>query len=290
MESVVEFPANLPMDISNFLRDPSEREWSGPFTFIHAADSQLGLIDKFIRRKDNPGWEEEMHLVTQAIKEINEMNPKPRFFVLGGDMVDANPMGDELEVHRAQYLDFVKLFQHLDPEIKLVCVCGNHDVCDCPTKRTMEIYHEEFGPDFFSFWAGGVKFTVLNSQYFKSPDKVQDAVSHQEDFINTIEDPTAVHSVIFQHYPFFIGCGDEDDIEYLNIEKYVRIPLLERLEKAGVRYVFSGHWHRNGGAVYNDIEQVVTAALGGTYDNVPSGYRIVHVDKDEITHEFICID
>ena len=58
------------------------------------------------------------------------------------------------------------MYKDLDPEIPLVCVCGNHDVGEEPTKETIEGYAKSFGDDYFSFWHGGVKFMVINSQYF----------------------------------------------------------------------------------------------------------------------------
>ncbi len=37
-------PACLPnMDITNFLEDPDEKVWKGPFTFIQGADTQFGM-------------------------------------------------------------------------------------------------------------------------------------------------------------------------------------------------------------------------------------------------------
>jgi len=98
-----------------------------------------------------------------------------------------------LQVRNEQYADFAKVFKKLDPEIKLICVCGNHDVGDEPTKDTVQIYRKQFGPDFFSFWCGGVKFVVLNSQYFKTPQFVPEEVARQASFMETIADPSAKH-------------------------------------------------------------------------------------------------
>ena len=42
---------------------------------------------------DNGGdeWEQEIRLTEQAIQAINKMNPKPRFFVVCGDLIHAMP-------------------------------------------------------------------------------------------------------------------------------------------------------------------------------------------------------
>jgi len=63
-------------------------------------------------------------------------------------------------------VDFQQVFEDLHPAIPLVCVCGNHDIGDSPTVATVAQYRNEFGDDFFSFWVGGCKFLVINSQYF----------------------------------------------------------------------------------------------------------------------------
>lgn len=98
-----------------------------------------------------------------------------------------------MEIRERQYADFVKVFKNLDPEIKLICVCGNHDVGDDPTEETVAIYRKQFGPDYYSFWVAGVKFIVLNSQYFKSPACVPEETANQLKFMDTISDSNAKH-------------------------------------------------------------------------------------------------
>jgi len=187
----------LPMMISELFPASAEedaKKWNGPFTFIHAADCQLGMIEKHILKKTNPKWEVDMIHLRCAVNMINKISPKPKFMVLGGDMVDTPPYEDVMEIHKAQYEDFVRCMEELDPEIKLIVVCGNHDVGDVPTELTMNTYKSEFGPDYFSFWVGGVKFTVTNSQYFKCPEAVPMESHMQDEFLNNIRDDNAVHS------------------------------------------------------------------------------------------------
>jgi len=114
---------------------------------------------------------------------------------------------------------------------------GNHDVDDVPTPATISVYHEQFGPDFFSFWVGGIKFTVLNSQYWKSPETVPEHYQNQQNFLGTIPDPNAKHSVVFQHIPFFISDPDEEDVKFLNIEKVHRFPVMDQLESGGKTFL-----------------------------------------------------
>ena len=64
------------------------------------------------------------------------------------------------------------MFAELRSDIPLICVCGNHDVGNIPTKESVEEYRRNFGDDFFSFWVGGVKFIVINTQYYENSTKV----------------------------------------------------------------------------------------------------------------------
>lgn len=68
-----------------------EQQWSGPFTFIQAADTQLGLIDRYLLKIEDFNWDKEKALCRESIRRINEMKPKPKFYVICGDMLDAYP-------------------------------------------------------------------------------------------------------------------------------------------------------------------------------------------------------
>ncbi|XP_032430555.1 serine/threonine-protein phosphatase CPPED1 isoform X3 [Xiphophorus hellerii] len=76
------------------LTEEAERQWTGPFCFVQAADPQLGLM-KAWRIGDAVGggdeWEEEVALTKQAVAGVNQLRPRPRFMVLCGDLVHAMP-------------------------------------------------------------------------------------------------------------------------------------------------------------------------------------------------------
>jgi len=281
-------------DISSFQNDASEQEWKGPFTFICAADTQYGMIDQYWLKRPltDQYWDKEIKLSRESIQRINRMNPKPKFYIICGDMLDAFPYDEEGEENcqrRAlQYNDFVEVFKELDPSVKLVCVCGNHDIGNIPTEESLETYSKQFGPDLFSFWVGGVKFVVLNSQYFMSPEALPTQTKRQIEFISeSIADPKAKHVVVFQHIPFFLENPDEPTDKYFNLEKELRLTVLDKLINAGVRYVFCGHFHRNAGGFYKNLELVVTSALGCPLGNDPSGFRVVNVSEERISHEYV---
>ena len=201
--------------------DPEERKWEGDFTFVQGADCQFGLIDRYIFKKEIPNWDKEIKLSEAAIEQINGLVPKPKFFVICGDMLDAFPyaglyfldplsccscwksfkyfcvynVGKERELRNEQLADFHKVYSKVDPEIPLICVCGNHDVGDIPTKENVQIYREQFGEDFFIFWKAGVRFVVLNSQYYMNSDDVEEELAKQNALVNSLKNESgAVHT------------------------------------------------------------------------------------------------
>lgn len=169
----------------------NEGEWKGDFFFVQGSDSQFGMIDSYVNRNPNPGWSEEIELCEKAVAAINRMQPSPRFFIICGDLVDAMPGKVAFWNQKAlkinlkrnfsgvsykaeQIRDFKKVFSKLDPKIPLLCVCGNHDIGDIPDRDSVQMYRRDFGDDFYSFWVGGCRFIVLNSQYYVDSSKVQD--------------------------------------------------------------------------------------------------------------------
>ena len=88
----------------------------------------------FLKKNQIEGYDLKIsknHMVTwseNAIVELlNRMSPKPAFFIVCGDLVDAFP--DKWpEIRSEQEKDFFKVFSKLNTDIPLLCVCGNHDV------------------------------------------------------------------------------------------------------------------------------------------------------------------
>ena len=65
----------------------------------------------------------------------------------------------------------------------IVCVCGNHDVGNRPTKDTIANYKSTFGDDYFSFWHNGVHFIVLNSQLYEDCSLTKDLAEAQDNWL-----------------------------------------------------------------------------------------------------------
>ncbi|XP_072043381.1 serine/threonine-protein phosphatase CPPED1-like [Amphiura filiformis] len=270
------------------LDQDKEGTWQGPFCFIQAADCQYGMIDDW-EEKASQGWEREIQLTRDAIAAANRMEPKPKFFVMCGDLVNAFPGEAKRE---EQERSFLEEFAKIDPSIPLVCVCGNHDLGNTPTRDTVQDFRDKFGDDYFSFWAGGVRFLVLNSQYYEDPSLVMELKKKQDTWLDkelaAAQSSGCKHLVVIQHIPWFLKDGEEED-DYFNINRDVRIPMLDKLHKAGVQYIFCGHYHRNAGGDYKGMQLIVTSALGCPLGEAKSGLRVVKVTEEAITHQYYAV-
>jgi len=302
----------------------SQGEWTGPYFFIQGADTQFGMIESFAEGLDergwskSGGWQAEIRILSALIDKLNAMQPKPRFFIICGDLVDAYPMDEPRRTN--QETDFKATLCKLDASIPVVCVCGNHDVGDRPTASDIQRYTDEFGDDYFDFWLGGVHYLVVNSQLYKDPSLVPTLALEQEAWLertlnfsssscenespsscstpssiplspsSTSSSSSSRHTVSFMHIPPFLVTPDEPDDVYFNLPSERRAPLLRKLYDGGIRKVFCGHYHRNAGGTYRDLEVIVTSAVGAQLGTDVSGARIVRVLEKEIRHQYYAID
>lgn len=262
----------------------NESKFEGPFEFIQSADCQYGLIDAYIKQLKKPGWDEENRLTELLVDEINNMVSKPQFMVICGDLANAYP-GDP--VRQDQVRDFKRIFGKLNPQVELLCVCGNHDIGNEPTESGLAEYKRDFGDDYYYFVLNGVLFIVINSQFYESRRLMQDYAGEQDRWLETLlaECKNFKYSIVFQHIPWFLAEPQEDD-EYFNINKDIRLHWLDKFVRAGVSKIMCGHYHRNAGGWYKGMEQVVTSAIGGQLGADKSGYRMVRVGHDSIEHTY----
>ncbi|XP_010848987.1 PREDICTED: serine/threonine-protein phosphatase CPPED1 isoform X3 [Bison bison bison] len=213
-----------------------EREWKGPFYFIQGADPQFGLMKAWATGDcDNGGdeWEQEIRLAEQAVQAINKLNPKPKFFVLCGDLVHAMP---GRPWRKEQTEDLQRVLRTVDSDIPLVLVSGNHDVGNVPTPETIAEFQRTWGDDYFSFWVGGVLFLVLNSQFLydasRCPALKQEHDHWLDQQLRTAGQRACRHAVVFQHIPLFLQSIGEDD-DYFNLTKSVRKEMADKFVEAG---------------------------------------------------------
>lgn len=268
----------------------NEESWEGPYMFVVGTDPQYGMIDTMAGKKDI-GWDQEVELTRKAIQAVNAMAPRPKFFVVCGDLVQCTP-GEYLRDE--QEADFIKEFSKLNSDIPLVLVSGNHDVGRIPDAASIACYTERFGDDYYSFWAGGVRFLVLNTQLYDNDSKAKEIRAQHDEWLlkelETMKTSGCKHAVVFQHIPWFLQKPDEEKV-YFNIEKEFRLQMLEKFNDAGVKVVFSGHQHQNDGGFYKGLEQVVTSAMGWQQRAADTpGIRIVKVKEEGITHQYYEMD
>jgi len=299
-----------------------EERWSGEFTFVQAADTQLGFMaDPSWGGKDADDWSEEILLAERLVRCTNALVPKPKFLCVCGDLVHSLPEGilapspavvkyaNDARVKR-QNEDFKRIMCGLDEEIPLVCVCGNHDVGDRPTEESLARYRAMYGPDYRAFWCGGVRMIVLNSQLLNdNADAVIEAAAQDtwlESELESITITPAKHALVFQHIPWFLDREDEPQ-QYFNLSVELREKWLPKMQRAGINAVFCGHYHRNANAWTDDaaLELVVTSAVGkqltaqevalnksagssgGDFEGYSgSGMRVVTVGEERVHHRF----
>jgi len=268
-----------------------DTKWTSPFYFIQGADLQMGMIQSYLEKNPVPGWEKEIELGERAVEILNKMRPKPKFFVMCGDLCHAFP-DEEPEIRQRQEADFKKIFEKLDPEIPFICLSGNHDVSNQPTMETIELYKSSFGDDYFSFWCGGVRFLVLNTQYFEDASKVPELAQKHEQWLNEELDfakQAGSRVIVLQHIPWFLRDPDEE-ANYFSIKPNIRHVWLEKFKNSGVVHVFAGHLHRNAGGSYHGMPVTTTTALGAQLgDDVP-GLRIVKVWEQKVEQAFYSLD
>mmetsp|Transcript_17505 Transcript_17505/g.28331 ORF Transcript_17505/g.28331 Transcript_17505/m.28331 type:complete len:325 (+) Transcript_17505:21-995(+) len=256
-------------------------------------------------------YELELLFSERAVEKINGLRPRPAFAVVCGDLVNAYPMKDPAKNSR-QVADFKRVYSKLDGSIKLVCVCGNHDVGEDPDKKSIDLYRSRFGADYFTFRVHDDEYIVLNSQYYKNDSRCKGLAKAQDDWLDSVlkRRDGFRHRVVFSHIPPFIEHQDEAS-GYFPLSRDVRLDLLGRMSHGDVSHWFCGHYHRNSFGVYSPgdggraIEVVTTAAIGGNIttdksgdklglsgmesivgDPRKSGFRVVRVSASGITHEF----
>ena len=147
-----------------------ESPWTGPFTFVQLADTQIGLARTMTANgmlvRPVRSRAPECALFDLAITHINRL--RPAFAIVCGDMVNEFPNPGASAARREREVrDFHRCCARVDPSIPLVCVCGNHDMGNIPNAITSKKYRDDFGDDYFTFWAQGVKCVVVNTVLWK---------------------------------------------------------------------------------------------------------------------------
>ncbi|VFV40129.1 calcineurin-like phosphoesterase [Lynx pardinus] len=235
-------------------------------------------------------WGQEIRLTEQAVQAVNKLKPRPRFFVLCGDLIHAMP---GTPWRKEQTADLQRVLARVDSDIPLVLVSGNHDLGNAPTPETVAEFQRTWGDDYFSFWVGGVLCLVLNSQFWYDASRCPALKQAQDQWLDqqlsVAGQRECQHAIVFQHIPLFLQSIDEDD-DYFNLTKSVRREVADKLVRAGVTAVFSGHYHRNAGGIYQNLDMVVSSAIGCQLGQDTHGLRVVVVTAEKIVHRYYSLD
>lgn len=229
------------------------------------------------------GFAPETALFEDAVKKANAL--RPRFVVVCGDMVN-NAVDD------AQHREVRRIAGLLDPSIKMRFVPGNHDVAfDTlnPTPASLAHYRSTYGSDYYSFAEDGVLFLALNTTVLSHPGGVPREWEAQLEFfersLHSARSDRVEQAIVFGHHPLFVQDVDEDD-SYWNVPRERRRLFLAAMKKHGVRAMFAGHLHRNTFAEFDGMQMVSSGPVGYPLGDDPSGYRIVNLDRNGMSHEY----
>ena len=294
-------------------------EWYEPFSFIQAADTQIGFSDDINWGGRGSGdWEVDAAHCWKLVENINKIEPSPKFLIICGDIVHAMPKGlinysdggllsssiySNYNSWKSQNKTFKNIIDHI--KIPILYVCGNHDIGDRPTPISISYYESLYGKHFYAKWLFGIRIIVINSQLFNDSSDAQELQDKQEEWLieelSMIKNKKPKHAIIFQHQPWFINNEDEET-GYYNIRKEIRKIWLPRFKESGIKKIFCGHYHRNSTSLTNDkkLEIITTSAVGKQLSqnevnynksfekdisDINPGMRIIHIN-DNINHNY----
>jgi 3',5'-cyclic AMP phosphodiesterase CpdA len=178
-----------------------------------------------------------------VFRDIAAMDPQPAFIVHLGDIV--HPVPSVPTFHEA-----VSRFKDIAAQASapLHVLPGNHDVGDkkvewMPADQVcdayLRTYREAFGPDYYAFDHGPVRFVAINSLLLNSglPDE-----QRQREWLERQVAEGGKRVVLFMHYPPYIHAENERG-SYDNVDQPARAWLLELMRRPQVEAVFAGHVH-----------------------------------------------
>ena len=318
---------------------------TAPFTFVVAADTQFGMMDQNKKINGESSYAE-IEYSRKAIAAINQLNPRPLFCCICGDLVDMAAgiytdtpkakLDDESNkdnvdlwtkeecdaIQDEQFRLFKETWEDLHQDIPLICLCGNHDVGNRPNAASIERFQQNFGDDYFAFWANGSYNIVINSSLISQPDDAMELYDRQLQWIEErlcyASEAEAAIILVFSHHPLFLYDEDEDETQlsgtlsiqwppaymhrhdpqiripesYFPLPRARRKPLLDLFAKHCVAACFAGHFHQNLARTTSfGMEMITTGPLSLVLpsNNNPSeepmalGFRLVHVQQDEAT-------
>jgi len=240
---------------------------SPELTFVHMADSQFGFYD----------YEAELGRYREAVSMINAdaAEDRPSFVLMCGDMVNI-PTAE----HNADFLAASKPLL-----VPLYVVPGNHDINANPGK--VKLYHDSFGPDYYTFDSGAYRFIVVNTNLWKDPETRTAALGDW--FVKALDQAEADGKIIMVagHCPIFLKNVDEPEDKYYNLAPERRKWVLGLFKKYGVIAYFGGHSHTRIDNTWDGIRFLHCENVCTNFDNRPFGYRVITVRGRKVSDRFV---
>jgi len=211
------------------------------------------VLPRFVQTTDiHIHGEPDREPFARAIEEINHLAPAAHFVVATGDLIEDGDHLNEFEVYTSTtQLSRIPWFH----------VYGNHDQ-NRDGREPAANYRRFLGPDYYSADFGDLHLVMLNSVH---PSERQDRWLEQD--IRLLGRGKRI--VAFQHY-----ATDAQTIA--------------KLQRYGVKAVFTGHWHSNKMTAHGDGLLSInhpTFIMGGI-DGSPSSFRIIEVTEGGFSSEF----
>jgi serine/threonine-protein phosphatase CPPED1 len=302
-------PAQLGDASSSDSSNTEEQRKRPKHAFVVCADTQLGMTSQCQE------WETELAFSKKAVQLINALEPRPLFCIVCGDIADMEYtfyQGPKFtrqqcdQIQGQQYSDFQAVYDSVHPDIPLVCLCGNHDVGNRPTKASIARFASFFGDDILAFWANGTYNIVLNTALISdhSAEGAKDLFDEQLEWLTErleyAKAKQASNIFVFGHHPWFLYREEEEGHELSGMtpfpeewgprdggipDSYFHIPIAHRsvfmalFRDYGVTACFSGHFHQNYVSKSSwGMEMIITGPLSMILesDGKPKSYTEVN--------------
>ena len=223
----------------------AQHEAAPLFTFVVVADTHVNESDDSSSspcRTNRLANDRARHV----FHEVAAMDPQPDFVLHLGDIVHPVPS-------LPSFGEAIGRFKAIAAQIAcpLHVVPGNHDVGDKKVEwmpagqvcdNYLAVYRQAFGPDFYAFDHGPVRFIALNSLLLNSglPDE-----QRQRAWLERQLEECAAQdrrAFLFMHYPPFIH-DEQERGNYDNVDEPARSWLVSQMRRRPVEAVFAGHVH-----------------------------------------------
>lgn len=137
----------------------------------------------------------------RSLEVINEMRPRPKFVTLKAPLM---PKSWNVSFYQDYVDSFKSIVQTLNETIRIILVPG----CipgEPITPKSIELYHENFGDDYFSFWIDGVFFIVENDAFVlsnitegNSSSLAHDYFSWKNEVYDEARESSSKHSIVLK--------------------------------------------------------------------------------------------